>query len=341
MVKKFDIAPPGPKRFTLVFPHIPKTGGTTLLYHFRRHLGDKSILSYGQHNRVVRFFENLPQLEEMDADEIGKLHVVQGHSVSSDILPLLGSTKVKLLVVLRHPVGLTRSRFNQRKIGLSQRGLDIDSESFLARDPENFISSTLLDKFNIFIDPQAQTTRDKVISVLRKFDYVFTTERLDQQIQGLVDEMNLSGKLERRRVAETKAELDVTDAALAKHHALDLELFNIANTVVSEKDGHNPFGFDAEGRRGALKTLALQAKTGQPRKLYGELARALCQDLRAEAALEKLSEGGRVALRNPAHFRRILQSRWEKVRGALTSERAQISSHWLNEWRANNAKLKS
>ena len=72
------------------------------------------------------------------------------------------------------------------------------------------------------------------------------------------------------------------------------------------------------------------------RKVYGELARAICQNLRAEAALAKLDSGAPVALNKPGLFRKLLQSRWERVEPDLTSERREISKQWLKTWRANS-----
>ncbi|WP_137702843.1 hypothetical protein [Marimonas lutisalis] len=336
-MSRFDFPPPGPKPFTLVFPHIPKTGGTTLLYHFRRNLGDNAILSYGQHNRVTRFFTNRPQLEEMSREDIDGLHVVQGHGVSSEVLPWLGDTAIKLLVVLRHPVGLTRSRFNHRKTNLAKRALEVSSDDFVRQDGENFFSSLLINKFAALADAGAQSPQDKVISILRKFDYVFTTEQLDAQVQGLMDELNLPHEMERRRVAEQKATLELSDDEIAARHPLDLAMFEKANRVVSGEGTHNPFGFDAEGRARAMAALSAAQDGDAVRLAYVDLAKAICHNLRAEAALAKLERPAPVALNDRALFQEILQEHWARMERGLSEERRKISADWREAWLKNNS----
>lgn len=334
-MERFHIDLTTPKPFTLMFPHIPKTGGTTLLYHFRRNFGDNNILSYGPHNRNVRFFEDLPQLEELPADAAQSLRVVQGHGVSQGLVPLLPEGPVRLLVVLRHPVGLTRSRFNQRRIGMAARGIDVSSEQFLQSERGDFMSHLLINKFRAFIDPRARTRKDRVISILRKFDYVYTTEQMDAQVGGLMQTLGLPGTLERRRVSEKKAPLDIDDAALAEMNPLDSEIFELANHVVPDADRHNPFGFDAEGREEVF--AAMRAARPDPDDLraatHAELAYALCMELRAEAALAKLDAGGPVALADPQGFSGVLQEQWAEAEATLTDRQREISAKHLADWK--------
>jgi len=43
----------------LSFLHIPKTGGTTLLGHFKKHWGQEQILLWGPWARMQNFFCNI------------------------------------------------------------------------------------------------------------------------------------------------------------------------------------------------------------------------------------------------------------------------------------------
>lgn len=337
-MEKFHFDLKDKKPFTLVFPHIPKTGGTTLLYHFRKNLGDNNILSYGRHNQCVRFFENEPQLEEMLASDLSKLRIIQGHGVNDMMLPLLPNEKIKLMVVLRNPIGLTRSRYNHNKNSLADRGISVTSENFLASEKGDVISMLLLKKFNSFFDRSAKTRRDRVISILQKFDYVFTTEQLDAQVAGMLDQLSLPHELERRRIAEKKAVLDVTDEELANANALDMELFETANQVLPPNEHHNPFGFDEEGRDRVLRSLGdkLPPQETITADLYNWLADSLCRDLRAEAALAKMAAGGPIALSDPEMFHGILKKTWAEAESNLTPERATISANNKARWLQNN-----
>lgn len=333
-MEKFHIELKEPKPFTLVFPHIPKTGGTTLLYHFRKNFGDNNLLSYGPHNRNVRFFEDQPQLEELDPVKAAQLRVVQGHGVSESVFSLLPDQDIRLLVVLRHPVGLTRSRFNHKKNMLAARGLEVTSESFMAENRDNFMSHLILSKFRSFISKGVKERPDRVRSILSKFDYVYTTEQMEQQLKGLLDTYGIGHELERRRVAEKKTPLEMSDDELAERNALDLEIFNACNKLV-QGERHNPFGFDAEGRKAAEEKV--RANAPAPAEIltnaYEELAAALTNDLRAEAALEKLSRGPG-AITDPDQFRAILQARWERLSPKMSDAQRDISARRLEEWRA-------
>lgn len=335
-MEKFHIELTEPKPFTLVFPHIPKTGGTTLLYHFRKNFGDNNLLSYGPHNRNVRFFEDEPQLEEMPPQKAAHLRVVQGHGVSESVFSLVPDQDIRLLVVLRHPVGLTRSRFNHKKNMLAMRGLEVTSESFMAENRDNFMSHLLLSKFRSFISKGVKERPDRVRSILSKFDYVYTTEQMEQQLKNLLDIYGIEHALERRRVAEKKTPLEMSDDELAERNALDLEIFNACN-VLLEGERHNPFGFDAEGRKAA--EAKVHANAPSPAEIltnaYEELAAALTNDLRAEAALEKMARGSS-AITDPDQFTAILRARWDRLSPKMSDAQREISAQRLEEWRAAN-----
>lgn len=74
----------------LIYPHVPKTGGTTLFHHFRTHFGEGRVLTLGPHSRVHRFFNALPQFEEMTEAERSALKVTQGHGVGQNVIEALG-----------------------------------------------------------------------------------------------------------------------------------------------------------------------------------------------------------------------------------------------------------
>jgi len=340
-MKKFEIYPKQPKPFTLVFPHIPKTGGTTLLYHFRKNLGDNNILSYGQHNRVVRFFEGKHQLEELPEDEIQGLRIVQGHGVDQNIFSLLPKQDVKLLVILRNPVGLTKSRYNHQVNSFEKVGKSISTEEFLVQNSGNFMSKLLLDKFPMFVDPNADGELEEIISVLKKFDYVFTTEQLDQQCMGVLDELSVPHGLERRRVASAKRVFEQTDSEITNANDVDMAIFRIANQKLDSVGHHNPFGFDKEGRDLALRHIEQTGPNSEEKIeiLYNRMASFMATNLKAESAMAKLEMGKNIALRDPQSFRDLLEIAWQKRSSRLTEKQAEISKEFLAKWKAESKRL--
>jgi len=65
---------------TIIFPHIPKTGGTTVLYHFRTEFGEDAVETVGPYNAVTRFLDGERQFEEDNRPTYPR--VIQGHGVN-------------------------------------------------------------------------------------------------------------------------------------------------------------------------------------------------------------------------------------------------------------------
>jgi hypothetical protein len=324
----------------IVFPHIPKTGGTTLLYHFRKAYGDDRVMILGPHNRVSRFFAGQPQFEELTPDEMAGFRVIMGHGVDEQTLALLDPDKVRLLVVWRHPLTLTRSRYNHRYGELKRKGVELSPRRFLKEQPNDFVSSALLEKFPGFVDPKAKRTHERVQSVLQKFDHVLTTEKMDQQARRLFESLGLPTAIERRRVAEAWQDLAANDAVILRRNQVDLRIFERCN-VVLENDGtmHNAIGFDAEAKRSALVALNAGVATAEQRseRCHEVLVQALCGGLMAEAALARAAaEPATLPVSQPDLFAERLRAAWESHRTRLKPAPLQYSARNLQKWLAQS-----
>ena len=91
--------------------HISKTGGTTLLGHFKKHWGQEQILQWGPWARTQTFFCNASQIEERSPQELKNIRLILGHGVNQDVFTAVGFP-IKLMVILRHPVARCRSQYN-------------------------------------------------------------------------------------------------------------------------------------------------------------------------------------------------------------------------------------
>ncbi len=198
------------------------------------------------------------------------------------------------------------------------------------------MTTLLLQKFGALADPNVRSPRGRVVSILRKFDYVFTTESLDQQMQGLARDLTLLGPLERRRVAEKKESLDLSNDEIEQRNPIDLELFEMANKKLDQQGRHNPFGGGKAARVRAITQLQSSSMERSHERVYQELSQALCQNLRAEAAIAKLNIDSKIALRHPRKFQEVLKQNWETYAATLPAERVLISKNWLARWQANN-----
>jgi len=345
--KSKDISPSTLKRWVearereetlFLIPHIPKTGGTSLLYHFRMNFGDDRIISYGSNSRVDRFFRNLPQLEEMSEDELSIIKTIQGHGVTEGIFPFVKNHNVKIIIVLRHPVAHLRSRYNHYCNSLKARGVNVTTNDFLKSAPRNFIASTLIEKFPSFISKGTETKLEKALSILSKFDYVFTTENLDKQIPDFLKAYDLPEMSERRRVSSSKLELDITDEEIIQDNGIDIAIFEAVNKVMDTPDSHNGLTFDKAGKIAAIKKLSKLPKRNKKATLaiYQHLAKSLCGNLRAEAAIEKIAFGEDVKLKRPKLFKNILQDTFNERLGKMNAKQVKISNDLLISFLKND-----
>ncbi len=311
----------------LVFPHIPKTGGTTLLYHFRKFFGDSRLLILGPHGRVRRFFEGKLQFEEMAAADLADIRVVQGHGVDEDSLrPLIRAGKEpELITVLRNPLSLTRSRFNHKSNAVEARGGGIlHPEVFLKQDPGSVMCRMLTTKFPSFVDEDCADLSTAGLSVLQKFNYVFVTEQMDQQVKSLMRHLGLPEELERRRVSSSKKDLAISDADLAARNAEDALLFERANHLIeSSGANYNPAGFQLQAQKARFDQLAAD---GETRPAYDRLVRGLRNELLVEAALVKLElHGVATPVADTAALEQSLKAQWEEMEPRLLPAQRELS----------------
>ena len=308
-----------------------------MLYHFRQALGDDKVLSFGPHSRCQRFFADQPQLEELDDATRAATQVVQGHGVTEDTIALLNDPSYRLMVVLRGVVPLVRSRYNQRNIGATRRGDTITAEKFMRKYRQNAVTTALIQIFPEFVDDPDAPLKEQGISLLRKFDYVYTTEMLGQQTVPMMRAHGMPTEIARRRVAgEARIELDASDEDILAASPVDQALFEIANRQM-DTDGlyHNPFGFDATGRAAAVdRIMSRRPDPGTLRTTcYEELALALCKDLHAEAAMVKLAfDGSDVALDDPGAFQAVLERTFAEKQTDYSANARAISAERAAKW---------
>ncbi|MEL6617693.1 MAG: hypothetical protein AAFP16_02370 [Pseudomonadota bacterium] len=325
----------------IIFPHLPKTGGTALLYHFQVALGAERVLTFGPHSRVRRFFSDRYQIEELDDEAKAQTCIIQGHGVDENTFPLLRDRQYKLMVVLRGAPGLVRSRFNQSSIGAKRRGGSRTPEQFWDNYADNAVSHAIVRMFPNFVDDPQASLGDRVISVLRKFDYVYTTEQLAAQSAAMMRFYGLPTDIAHRRVAgEKKLPLHLTDAEILARQHIDQDVFEKANTVITgDGRSHNPFGFDAEGRERAIAKISSPSDADLRRNCYDELARALCANLCADAAMSKLAlEQDQVPVKDKAEFAKIFIRHYLKKSGSYGKIAQQKSVDRARSWMARAMK---
>ncbi len=110
-----------------IFTHIPKTAGTTLRYHFQKHLLDQVEFIHfaNKGNHLAKTSGRIP-FEKRDLNARMKAKVILGHNVNKNTKKLVGSNKVIELIFFRDPLAWEISRYNQYA-----NARNLKSENFL------------------------------------------------------------------------------------------------------------------------------------------------------------------------------------------------------------------
>lgn len=329
----------------LCFPHIAKTGGTSLNYHFRQYLGKRHVWSHGGFARMNRFLDRKPQLEEMAPIRRKIPKVIQGHGVKFDTFFLFPDAWPNLICVFREPVSHFYSRFNHWSNFRKLLGYDCSLDHFIdEQDTLNFQSTRLLEQFLPFAEPVGTNDKRDVLDMLSKFKYLFATEHLDAQVTGLFNQLRIPLTMEKRRVASNKLQPDITPSEIADRNPIDCELYEHIrdHRHYSDADGSfNPFGFDKE----SLQNIICESwKSDNPERHqariangYAGLVNTLRLDRRLEVAREILRNKSCKWITQPKLLRTLVEKAWsEFIESDPGSEALSVSSFRLAHYFQHN-----
>jgi len=225
------------------------------------------------------------------------------------------------MVLLCHPVSLTRSRYNQLSLfNGRQRREDADPKRFVEK-PDT-MCRWLMKKFPSFIvDPNASPSRC-AMDILECFDFVLVTESLDEQLSTVSRWLDLSGNVERRRVAQDKTDLGYTDEEILEFNQEDIKLFEACRQQTQLRDGRmNPLQFNSERRADIVSQISNKTSRDD---MYARLALSLSKYLWAIGALEWLDKKPD-HIGDPELLRHHLNKSWQKLLPTLSKEQLEIA----------------
>ena len=109
-----------------IFTHIPKTAGTSLRYHFQKHLEDqKTFIHLANKGHKTAEKQGLLPFSQRSEQKRNQAQVILGHDVNIDTAALVPGKQAFRLVYFRDPVGWEISRYNQYAHARRMRELSV------------------------------------------------------------------------------------------------------------------------------------------------------------------------------------------------------------------------
>lgn len=234
--QKWSSSPPQSEDMVYVFPHIPKTAGSSVAHHFREHLA-----GYGEYVHVRHLADvagilrdrSLP-FQWRDARLRSRARVVFGHAVQRMFCDAIPGRKAREIITLREPAERMVSHYNFWMHVHQRRGLPIISfDEWYANEPRDYqvfwIAQNYLNIDHWLYSPES--LYELVDGVLEEFWMVSTLKTFDQDMSLLMRELGLPEISERKNVGggdRFKKLISLTDdlrSRLQRENPLEYRLY--------------------------------------------------------------------------------------------------------------------
>lgn|GEM_PF-2126786 len=188
-----------------VFPHIPKTAGSSVAHHFRQYLDGPGEYAHVRHitdEGGIRRDAHLP-FEWSDARERSLARVIFGHGVKRRFCQMVPGKSAREIVTLREPAERMISHYNFWMHISRTRGLPVVSfDEWYANEPRNYQVSWIAENY-LEIDARLHPPENLyaiVDSVLEEFWMVSTLETFSRDMALVTRELSLPDVSERKNV---------------------------------------------------------------------------------------------------------------------------------------------
>jgi hypothetical protein len=181
-----------------VFLHVPKTGGSTINRHLRRHLDyDEVFVHLGGAGRDFRKAHGRADWEARPVADRSRARVIAGHWARYGVHELLPDREPRYFTVLREPASRIVSAYNFQ---MQQRNDDQDFWQWYEDYPRNVAFKALRKAFGL---PNGTPYRDVADRIDTLLWFVGVTEHLDEDLPALFTALGTPGGWVNQRVATT------------------------------------------------------------------------------------------------------------------------------------------
>jgi hypothetical protein len=189
-----------------VFPHIPKTAGSSVAHHFREHLsapGEFAHVRHGTDAAGIRRDRIVP-FQWRDARLRAQTRMIFGHGVKRRFCDMVPGKAPREIITLREPAERMISHYNFWMHIRERRGLPVISfDEWYRTEPRDYqifwIAFNYLE-LDFWLYSPGDGLHDLVDSALEEFWMVSTLETFTKDMQVLMKELALPEIAERKNV---------------------------------------------------------------------------------------------------------------------------------------------
>ncbi len=222
------------------------SGDTYVMNHIKRSVPASAFARVHARSRVNRFFNAVPQLEELPTSEQQKLRCIFGEKVSLELATWLSDDTPQFCVTLSDPVTMFLGRHED---ALKQAdGPDLQA---LIDEVEidNPVSRSIAAQLGDIEFHNERPDLDTVINLLKRAQFVFMSDYLGVQAAALFKFMGIGLRGEDVPDVSEWSDHDISEAqieTLMARHDVDAELFETVMIAHAEQEDRtsNPLGFD-------------------------------------------------------------------------------------------------
>jgi len=285
--------------------HVAKTGGTTVMHHIVKHMGENAYFGYGNHPATTRFFNNQPLWEELSDEERSPVKFVFGHHVNDRLLVGRSADETALFSVVRDPYAHFVSQYKHHLTTIRGEGRNVGARAYFENWKSNRVAFEFYKFFPALLPKQDMPFEEEALfEILKQFRFLCATEKLTEQSLAITSELGIPQIEGRFRVSKDTVDLEgITPEEVYEKSPLDLKIYK---AVLARANGEeSPLEYDSVAFEKSLERTTRRYSSNRTVRLAYD---ALAQFFRANSMLQAAQIHLAVSENNEHRFAPIIRS---------------------------------